>query len=129
MTCLRHEEFKEGCDAACNGPYDGECTHTQKVTIPREANSVESLFCSLLTVNVSRQQLTTKALLEAVFQGNVWISDKQKLVPLPAVPDLYNRPCMRDKLLNSAVGASPHRSVMCLQPCDAFFSRFVISQL
>ena len=23
MTALRHEEFKEGCDAACNGPYDG----------------------------------------------------------------------------------------------------------
>lgn len=23
MKVLRHEEFEEGCDAACNGPYDG----------------------------------------------------------------------------------------------------------
>lgn len=23
MSCLRHEEFKEGCEASCNGPYDG----------------------------------------------------------------------------------------------------------
>lgn len=24
MKILRHEEFSEGCDAACNGPYDGK---------------------------------------------------------------------------------------------------------
>ena len=24
MKCLRHEEFEEGCKAACNGPYDGK---------------------------------------------------------------------------------------------------------
>lgn len=23
MSILRHEEFDQGCDAACNGPYDG----------------------------------------------------------------------------------------------------------
>ena len=23
MKILRHEEFDQGCDAACNGPYDG----------------------------------------------------------------------------------------------------------
>ena len=23
MKILRHEEFEEKCDAACNGPYDG----------------------------------------------------------------------------------------------------------
>lgn len=23
MRALRHEEFQEGCKAACNGPYDG----------------------------------------------------------------------------------------------------------
>jgi hypothetical protein len=23
MSILRHEEFEQGCDAACNGPYDG----------------------------------------------------------------------------------------------------------
>ena len=23
MKILRHEEFEEGCDAKCNGPYDG----------------------------------------------------------------------------------------------------------
>lgn len=24
MKILRHEEFEQGCDAACNGPYDGK---------------------------------------------------------------------------------------------------------
>jgi catechol 2,3-dioxygenase-like lactoylglutathione lyase family enzyme len=28
MTILRHEEFKEGCDAKCNGPYDGKWSKT-----------------------------------------------------------------------------------------------------
>ena len=23
MKILRHEEFEKGCEAACNGPYDG----------------------------------------------------------------------------------------------------------
>lgn len=28
MTTLRHEEFTEGCAAACNGPYDGKWSKT-----------------------------------------------------------------------------------------------------
>ena len=24
MKILRHEEFEKGCEAACNGPYDGK---------------------------------------------------------------------------------------------------------
>ena len=28
MQILRHEEFEEGCDAACNGPYDGKWSKT-----------------------------------------------------------------------------------------------------
>jgi len=28
MKVLRHEEFNEGCDAACNGPYDGRWSKT-----------------------------------------------------------------------------------------------------
>ncbi len=28
MRALRHEEFKEGCKAACNGPYDGMWSKT-----------------------------------------------------------------------------------------------------
>jgi len=28
MTPLRHEEFKEGCAAACNGPYDNQWSKT-----------------------------------------------------------------------------------------------------
>ena len=28
MSVQRHEEFKEGCDAACNGPYDGMWSKT-----------------------------------------------------------------------------------------------------
>ncbi|XKL63561.1 hypothetical protein PGB90_005925 [Kerria lacca] len=28
MKVLRHEEFKEGCDAKCNGPYDGRWSKT-----------------------------------------------------------------------------------------------------
>jgi len=28
MTVLRHEEFEGGCDAACNGPYDGAWSKT-----------------------------------------------------------------------------------------------------
>jgi lactoylglutathione lyase len=28
MKILRHEEFEEGCDAACNGPYDGKWSKT-----------------------------------------------------------------------------------------------------
>lgn len=29
MHALRHEEFQEGCKAACNGPYDGMCVAPQ----------------------------------------------------------------------------------------------------
>jgi catechol 2,3-dioxygenase-like lactoylglutathione lyase family enzyme len=28
MTVLRHEEFEQGCEAACNGPYDGKWSKT-----------------------------------------------------------------------------------------------------
>ncbi|ODN06483.1 Glyoxalase domain-containing protein 4 [Orchesella cincta] len=28
MKVLRHEEFEKGCDAACNGPYDGKWSKT-----------------------------------------------------------------------------------------------------
>lgn len=28
MRALRHEEFEEGCKAACNGPYDGMWSKT-----------------------------------------------------------------------------------------------------
>lgn len=28
MKVLRHEEFEQGCDAACNGPYDGKWSKT-----------------------------------------------------------------------------------------------------
>jgi catechol 2,3-dioxygenase-like lactoylglutathione lyase family enzyme len=28
MKILRHEEFEEGCNAACNGPYDGKWSKT-----------------------------------------------------------------------------------------------------
>ena len=28
MKILRHEEFEEGCKAACNGPYDGKWSKT-----------------------------------------------------------------------------------------------------
>ena len=28
MTPLRHEEFDEGCEAACNGPYDNKWSKT-----------------------------------------------------------------------------------------------------
>ena len=28
MKILRHEEFEKGCEAACNGPYDGKYART-----------------------------------------------------------------------------------------------------
>ena len=28
MKVLRHEEFEKGCEAACNGPYDGRWSKT-----------------------------------------------------------------------------------------------------
>lgn len=28
MKILRHEEFEEGCDAQCNGPYSGKWSKT-----------------------------------------------------------------------------------------------------
>ena len=28
MKVLRHEEFEKGCEAACNGPYDGKWSKT-----------------------------------------------------------------------------------------------------
>merc|ERR1712127_139146 len=28
MSILRHEEFEEGCEASCNGPYDGKWSKT-----------------------------------------------------------------------------------------------------
>lgn len=28
MSILRHEEFEEGCEASCNGPYAGKWSKT-----------------------------------------------------------------------------------------------------
>lgn len=34
MKVLRHEEFIEGCDAACNGPYDGNIEPISSKILP-----------------------------------------------------------------------------------------------
>ena len=36
MTVLRHEEFEKGCEAACNGPYDGRWSKTMVGYGPEE---------------------------------------------------------------------------------------------
>ncbi|ELT99566.1 hypothetical protein CAPTEDRAFT_192179, partial [Capitella teleta] len=38
MKILRHEEFTEGCKAACNGPYDGTWSKSMGINI--ESNSI-----------------------------------------------------------------------------------------
>jgi len=40
---LRHEEFEEGCDAACNGPYDGKWSKTMVGTADEDITFVLEL--------------------------------------------------------------------------------------
>lgn len=52
LKVLRHEEFDEGCEATCNGPYGGTfafaaLTASEKSTVLRSAKSI-SLICALL---------------------------------------------------------------------------------
>ncbi|XP_017056326.1 glyoxalase domain-containing protein 4 [Drosophila ficusphila] len=43
MKVLRHEEFKEGCDAACNGPYDNRWSKTMVGYGPESSHFVIEL--------------------------------------------------------------------------------------
>ncbi|XP_017004392.2 glyoxalase domain-containing protein 4 [Drosophila takahashii] len=43
MTVLRHEEFKEGCDAECNGPYDNRWSKTMVGYGPESSHFVIEL--------------------------------------------------------------------------------------
>lgn len=43
MKVLRHEEFKEGCDAACNGPYDNRWSKTMVGYGPEDTHFVVEL--------------------------------------------------------------------------------------
>lgn len=43
MSVLRHEEFKEGCDAACNGPYDNRWSKTMVGYGPESSHFVIEL--------------------------------------------------------------------------------------
>uniref|UniRef100_A0A2M4BW38 Putative glyoxalase n=1 Tax=Anopheles marajoara TaxID=58244 RepID=A0A2M4BW38_9DIPT len=43
MKVLRHEEFTEGCDAACNGPYDNRWSKTMIGYGPEDAHFVLEL--------------------------------------------------------------------------------------
>lgn len=43
MKILRHEEFKEGCEASCNGPYDGHWSKTMVGYGPEDNHFVVEL--------------------------------------------------------------------------------------
>jgi len=43
MSILRHEEFKKGCEAACNGPYDGQWSKTMVGYGPEDTHFVVEL--------------------------------------------------------------------------------------
>jgi catechol 2,3-dioxygenase-like lactoylglutathione lyase family enzyme len=43
MHALRHEEFEDGCKAACNGPYDGKWSKTMLGYGPEDTNFVLEL--------------------------------------------------------------------------------------
>ncbi|KAJ9590658.1 hypothetical protein L9F63_016329 [Diploptera punctata] len=43
MKVLRHEEFKEGCEAACNGPYDNRWSKTMVGYGPEDSHFVVEL--------------------------------------------------------------------------------------
>lgn len=43
MKVLRHEEFEKGCEAACNGPYDGRWSKTMVGYGPEETHFVVEL--------------------------------------------------------------------------------------
>jgi len=54
MKVLRHEEFEEGCEAACNGPYDGKWSKTMVGYGPEENHFVVELT---FNYNISNYQL------------------------------------------------------------------------
>lgn len=43
MSILRHEEFEEGCEASCNGPYDGKWSKTMVGYGPEDNHFVVEL--------------------------------------------------------------------------------------
>jgi lactoylglutathione lyase len=54
MRVLRHEEFEKGCEAACNGPYDGRWSKTMVGYGPEEDHFVVELTYNY---NISQYKL------------------------------------------------------------------------
>lgn len=49
LKVLRHEEFDEGCEATCNGPYGGECDGCRRgpttYTLLTYLHAAAAIFC------------------------------------------------------------------------------------
>lgn len=58
---LRHEEFKEGCEASCNGPYDGHWSKTMVGYGPEDTH-----FVFELTYNYGLREYDFKSDLRAI---------------------------------------------------------------
>lgn len=54
MKILRHEEFEKGCEAACNGPYDGKWSKTMVGYGPEDSHFVVELTYNY---NISQYKL------------------------------------------------------------------------
>lgn len=54
MKVLRHEEFEKGCEAACNGPYDGRWSKTMVGYGPEDTHFVVELTYNYTVGNYKR---------------------------------------------------------------------------
>ena len=124
MKVLRHEEFEKGCEAACNGPYDGRWSKTMVGYGPEDSHFVVELTYNY---NIGQYKLgndfhgitiqSSEALTRAKSSG--WPVEEFEGRQLVRAPDGYPfylvdlpQPAKRDPVISVAISvSSPTRSI------------------
>jgi len=124
MKVLRHEEFEKGCEAACNGPYDGRWSKTMVGYGPEDSHFVVELTYNY---NIGQYKLgndfqgitiqSREALARAKAAG--WPVEELEGRQMVRAPDGYPfflvdlpQPAERDPVISVAISVSnPMRSL------------------
>jgi len=118
MKILRHEEFEKGCEAACNGPYDGRWSKTMVGYGPEDSHFVVELTYNY---NISSYKLgndfqgitiqSSECLKRAANHG--WPVSREQGRTCLAAPGGYKffvidkpQPLDRDPVVSVAIGVS-----------------------
>lgn len=118
MKVLRHEEFEKGCEAACNGPYDGKWSKTMVGFGPEDEHFVVELTYNY---NISQYKLGNDFQGLTIQSGSIlararagaWPVEEEGGRPLLRAPGGYKfyildlqQPQDRDPVLSVAISVS-----------------------